>query len=97
MWTLSPRSCSGNKKNVILSDRRESKDLRTDLTANLSAVRGFFDSADASLRMTKQGFCKLLQKPCFLGKHHKIHEQRVQHAQGDARRHLERRVAHEFL
>ena len=28
---------------VILSDRRESKDLRTDLTANVTKMRGFFD------------------------------------------------------
>ena len=38
---------------VILSDRRESKDLRTDLTANVIKMRRFFDFAlRAPLRMT---------------------------------------------
>ena len=42
---------------VILSDRRESKDLRTDLPVNVIKVRRFFDSADAPLRMTELGDC----------------------------------------
>ena len=37
---------------VILSEQSESKDLRTDLTANVKEVRRFFDSAYAPLRMT---------------------------------------------
>ena len=38
---------------VILSDRRESKDLRTDLTANVIIMRRFFDFVlRTPLRMT---------------------------------------------
>ena len=37
---------------VILSDRRESKDLRTDFTANVIQMRRFLDFANAALGMT---------------------------------------------
>ena len=40
------------EEGVILSDRRESKDLGTDFTAYVTKVRRFFDSANAPLRMT---------------------------------------------
>ena len=39
---------------VILSDRRESKDLRTDLAAKVSSVRRSFDALRL-LRMTRRG------------------------------------------
>ena len=42
-----------SSKSVILSDQRESKDLRTDLTANVIIMRRFFDSVlRTPLRMT---------------------------------------------
>ena len=37
---------------VILSERSESKDLGTNLTANINEMRRSFDSAGAPLRMT---------------------------------------------
>ena len=43
-----------SNRSVILSDRRESKDLRTNFTANIPEVRRSFDfGLRPSLRMTK--------------------------------------------
>ena len=47
--------CHPERLEKIEDFRRESKDLRTKLTANVIQVRRFFDSADASLRMTELG------------------------------------------
>ena len=47
--------CHPERLEKIEDFRRESKDLRTDHAAYLSKVRRFFDSADASLRMTELG------------------------------------------
>ena len=44
-------------KGVILSDRRESKDLRTDFPVNKNKMRRFFGSAYAALRMTASVVC----------------------------------------
>ena len=44
--------CHPERPKKIADFRRESKDLRTDLAANVIQLRRFFDSADASLRMT---------------------------------------------
>ena len=44
--------CHPERPKKIEDFRRESKDLRTESTANVNEMRGFFDSADASLRMT---------------------------------------------
>ena len=44
------QKCQNN--GVILSERSEPKDLRTDLRAKVNQVRGFFDFAFAPLRMT---------------------------------------------
>ena len=54
---------------VILSDRRESKDLRTDLTAQVPSVRRFFDSADAPLRMTNLRHSAVSSLPTQFNKH----------------------------
>ena len=51
------------KNTVILSERSEPKDLRTDFTANDNKMRGFFDFAAqkaASLRMTYFYFSAVL-------------------------------------
>ena len=47
--------CHPERLEKIEDFRRESKDLRTKLTANVIQVRRSFDSADASLRMTELG------------------------------------------
>ena len=44
--------CHPERPEEIADYRRESKDLRTDLTAHDPSVRRFFDSAAAPLRMT---------------------------------------------
>ena len=49
--------CHPERPKIIVDFRRESKDLRTDLTAMIIGVRRFFDSADAPLRMTDLGDC----------------------------------------
>ena len=48
---------------VILSEQRESKDLRTNFTLYINEMRRFFDSAGATLRMTYLGVrqCDKLQ------------------------------------
>ena len=51
---------------VILSERSESKDLRTCCFAVVKKVRRFFDFADAPLRMT-QIFCDHRYKKEILG------------------------------
>ena len=47
--------CHPERTKKIVDFRRESKDLRADLTAIVIGVRRFFDSADAPLRMTDLG------------------------------------------
>ena len=47
---------------VILSERSESKDLGTNLTANINEMRRSFDSAGAPLRMTTASLVVMLYK-----------------------------------
>ena len=49
--------CHPERTKKIADFRRESKDLRINLTANVIQMRRFFDSADAPLRMTSLGIC----------------------------------------
>ena len=44
--------CHPERLEKIEDFRKESKDLRTDLIANVIQMRRFFDFADAPLRMT---------------------------------------------
>ena len=56
--------CHPERPKIIADYRRESKDLRTKLRANIRSVRRFFDSADAPLRMTELSvrvFCVLAE------------------------------------
>ena len=49
--------CHPERTKKIADFRRESKDLRTNLTSYVIPMRRFFDSADAPLRMTGLGIC----------------------------------------
>ena len=51
------KHCHPERPEKIEDFRSESKDLRTDLTANIIQMRRFFDSADAPLRMTDLEDC----------------------------------------
>ena len=52
--------CHPERLKKIADYRKESKDLSADLRAQVPAVRRFFDSADAPLRMTEPCLCAFL-------------------------------------
>ena len=51
------QGCHPERPKKIEDFQRETKDLRTDLSAYVPSVRRFFDSADAPLRMTDLRHC----------------------------------------